>query len=173
MAGPCQEGAHRARLRGDVFSFPRPACFVTGSFRITCAYPNADAEWPWQYVFPSANLSVDPRSGIRRRHHAHESAIGRAVTQAARRAGLTKRVTCHTFGHSFAAATFVLCEPCASAREAWDRPRILSQGQSTRRWREVELAVLERRRWPARRWRGTEPARHWERWGTRGEFGVI
>jgi len=64
--------------------------------------PHADAEWGWQYVFPSANLSVDPRSGIRRRHHAHESAIGRAVTQAARRVGLAKRVTCHAFRHSFA-----------------------------------------------------------------------
>jgi integrase-like protein len=71
-------------------------------FALARKYPQADAEWGWQYVFPSANLSIDPRSGIRRRHHAHESVIGRVVTQAARSAGLTKRVTCHTFRHSFA-----------------------------------------------------------------------
>lgn len=65
-------------------------------------YPHAAAEWPWQWVFPSAVLSVDPRSGVRRRHHAHEGSVSRAVTQAVRHAGLSKRATCHSFRHSFA-----------------------------------------------------------------------
>jgi len=65
-------------------------------------YPNAAREWIWQYVFPSEQLSQDPRSGETRRHHLDESGLQRAVRQAARTAGLEKRVTCHTFRHSFA-----------------------------------------------------------------------
>ncbi len=65
-------------------------------------YPNASREWLWQYVFPSDQLSTDPRSGETRRHHMDESGLQRAVRQAAQRTGLDKRVTCHTFRHSFA-----------------------------------------------------------------------
>jgi len=65
-------------------------------------YPNADREWIWQYVFPSKRLSVDPRTGIVRRHHISESSLQKAVREAARRAGINKRVTCHTLRHSFA-----------------------------------------------------------------------
>jgi len=65
-------------------------------------YPNAAREWPWQWVFPSAVLSVDPRTGTKRRHHAHEGSVSRAITQAVRRAGLTKHATSHSFRHSFA-----------------------------------------------------------------------
>jgi integron integrase len=65
-------------------------------------YPNASREWIWQYVFPSDQLSVDPRSGETRRHHLDESGLQRAVRRAAMAAGLDKRVTCHTFRHSFA-----------------------------------------------------------------------
>jgi integron integrase len=64
--------------------------------------PWAAAEWRWQYVFPSSKLSRDPRGGEVRRHHAHETAISKAVTAAARQSGVLKRVTCHTFRHSFA-----------------------------------------------------------------------
>jgi integron integrase len=53
--------------------------------------PNASHKWCWQWVFPSAVLSVDPRTGIKRRHHAHEGSVSRAITQAVRRAGLSKR----------------------------------------------------------------------------------
>jgi hypothetical protein len=42
-------------------------------------YPNAEREWPWQYVFPSRNLSVDPRSGVTRRHHIDPSVINKAI----------------------------------------------------------------------------------------------
>jgi integron integrase len=64
--------------------------------------PNASREWLWQYVFPSDQLSKDPRSDEIRRHHLDESGLQRAVRQAAQQVGLTKRVTCHTFRHSFA-----------------------------------------------------------------------
>ncbi len=65
-------------------------------------YPNAGREWRWQWVFPSARLSADPRSGTIRRHHLHESSVQRAVKRAAARAGIDKRVGCHTLRHSFA-----------------------------------------------------------------------
>jgi integron integrase len=66
-------------------------------------YPNAAREWIWQYIFPSNRLSVDPRSHTTRRHHLHSSSLQKAVKNAAARAGLSKRVTCHTLRHSFAA----------------------------------------------------------------------
>ncbi len=65
-------------------------------------YPNAEREWIWQYVFPASKLSKDPRTGITRRHHLDESVLQKAVRQAARQACLPKRITCHTFRHSFA-----------------------------------------------------------------------
>jgi integron integrase len=65
-------------------------------------YPSAPREWVWQYVFPSSNLSKDPRSGAIRRHHAHEASLQRAVKLAATKAGLAKRVSPHTLRHSFA-----------------------------------------------------------------------
>ena len=64
--------------------------------------PGAARSWLWQYVFPSAKLSTDPRTGLVRRHHLNESALNRELAAAARRAGLAKRVTSHTFRHSFA-----------------------------------------------------------------------
>jgi integron integrase len=64
--------------------------------------PGADREFWWQYVFPSVKLSRDPRSGAIRRHHAHEAAVSRAVSEAVRAAGLSKRATSHSFRHSFA-----------------------------------------------------------------------
>jgi len=65
-------------------------------------YPNAPTEWMWQYVFPASRLSTDPRTGEVRRHHIEEQRIQRAVRQAARDAGINKRVTPHTLRHSFA-----------------------------------------------------------------------
>ena len=65
-------------------------------------YPQADREWGWQWGFPASQLSVDPRSGERRRHHLHESVLQRAVKEAVRKVGLTKPVSCHTLRHSFA-----------------------------------------------------------------------
>lgn len=65
-------------------------------------YPKAAFEWRWQYVFPSASLSKDPRSGRIRRHHMHERSLQRAIAKATKLAQITKRVTPHTFRHSFA-----------------------------------------------------------------------
>jgi integron integrase len=65
-------------------------------------YPNANASWSWQRVFPAGNRSMDPRSGIERRHHLGEQVIQRAVHEAARRAGIAKAATPHTLRHSFA-----------------------------------------------------------------------
>ena len=65
-------------------------------------YPHAATEWSWQFVFPAARVCRDPQWGGPSRFHLHESAIQREVTRAVREAGLTKRVSCHTFRHSFA-----------------------------------------------------------------------
>jgi len=65
-------------------------------------YPNASTEWVWQYVFVARKRSRDPRSGVRRRHHLDETLVQRQVRMAARRAGITKRVSPHTLRHSFA-----------------------------------------------------------------------
>lgn len=65
-------------------------------------YPNAPAEWRWQWIFPQENRWVNPQTKEQGRHHMDESLIQKAVKDAVGRAGLTKRATCHTFRHSFA-----------------------------------------------------------------------
>jgi integron integrase len=65
-------------------------------------YPHADRDWKWQYIFPAGSRGIDPRSGIERRHHLHESVIRKAVYAAANAVGIHKKVSCHTFRHSFA-----------------------------------------------------------------------
>ena len=65
-------------------------------------YPKAATEWVWQYIFPASKLSVDPRSGEQRRHHASEDRLQKAVKRAMQGAGIEKRASCHTLRHSFA-----------------------------------------------------------------------
>jgi len=65
-------------------------------------YPNEATEWPWQWVFPSPQRSVDPRADVTRRHHLSRSHIQKGVRQAVRAAGLDKQASCHTLRHSFA-----------------------------------------------------------------------
>ena len=63
---------------------------------------SASTEWVWQYVFPSATISRDRRSGHRGRHHLHEGTVSRNITAAVRGSGIAKRATSHTLRHSFA-----------------------------------------------------------------------
>jgi integron integrase len=65
-------------------------------------FPRAGQEWPWQWVFPASRHYNDRETGQRRRHHYHETSLQRVVKQAAYKAGITKRVSCHIFRHSFA-----------------------------------------------------------------------
>ncbi|ASC69404.1 Integrase/recombinase [Halomicronema hongdechloris C2206] len=71
-------------------------------FALERKYPHADREWIWQFVFPAERFSQDPRSGVTRRHHLHESGLQRAIKRAVRQAKVSKHVSCHTFRHSFA-----------------------------------------------------------------------
>jgi integron integrase len=65
-------------------------------------YPGADRDWGWQYVFPAERTSIDPRTEVERRHHLHETVIQRALRAAVVDLGISRRVSCHTFRHSFA-----------------------------------------------------------------------
>ena len=65
-------------------------------------YPNAEREWNWQFVFPGRGLSKDPRSEVIRRHHVDPSVINKAIKKVVRQANITKKVSAHTFRHSFA-----------------------------------------------------------------------
>jgi len=65
-------------------------------------YPNAHREYKWQYLFASAKLSKDPRTGRLHRHHLHKGTFPTHLAIAVKRAGVNKLVTSHTFRHSFA-----------------------------------------------------------------------
>jgi len=71
-------------------------------FALERKYPNASKEWNWQYVFPAHNLAQDPRSNKVRRHHIDPSVVNKAIKVAVHKTGITKRVSAHTFRHSFA-----------------------------------------------------------------------
>jgi integron integrase len=74
---------------------PLPGAFATKS-------PLAWRDWPWYWVFPAQRSHWDAKAEVAWRYHLHPSAVQRAVRNAARNIGLAKRVTCHTFRHSFA-----------------------------------------------------------------------
>lgn len=63
-------------------------------------YPTAASAWGWQYVFPALRRSIDPRSGVTRRHHIDESTVQKAVKVAVRKTGINRPASCHTFRHS-------------------------------------------------------------------------
>ena len=71
-------------------------------FALDRKYPNAPTEWGWQFVFPASRVCTDPRWGPPTRFHLHESVVQKAVAHAAQQAASTKRVSPHTFRHSFA-----------------------------------------------------------------------
>ena len=65
-------------------------------------YPRAGESWAWFWVFPSAKLSVDPQTGVERRHHLFEERLNRQLKKAVVQAGIAKHVSVHTLRHSFA-----------------------------------------------------------------------
>jgi integron integrase len=71
-------------------------------FALERKYPNACRDWGWQYVFPADRRSLDPRSGIERRHHISDQSVQRAMREALRICGIAKLATPHTLRHSFA-----------------------------------------------------------------------
>jgi integron integrase len=69
---------------------------------LAAKFPRAAASWAWHWVFPAPALSVDPVSGVARRHHLFEQRVARALARAVAQAGIAKKVTAHTLRHSFA-----------------------------------------------------------------------
>ncbi|MCH7571181.1 MAG: tyrosine-type recombinase/integrase [Deltaproteobacteria bacterium] len=65
-------------------------------------YPNAGKEWSWQWVFPASSLYIDRQSGLRKKHHLHESVLQKAVREAVLKARISKPATPHSFRYSFA-----------------------------------------------------------------------
>src|SRR5205085_7688363 len=101
VAGPLERQLARAkRLHERDLGAGHGAVYLP--YALERKYPGAASEWSWQWVFPADRLSVDPRLGRVRRHHASEDALQRAGSSAAKRAAIAKRVRCHTLRHSFA-----------------------------------------------------------------------
>ena len=89
------EQMHRADRKGGLPGVMLPHAMGT-------KHPGVEASWPWFWMFPSESLSVDPRTGVKRRHHLHEIGISRELARAAKMADSTKRVTAHCLQHSYA-----------------------------------------------------------------------
>jgi len=101
LAGALQQQVERARrLHGEDLEAGCGAVWLPHALAVK--YPNAATEFAWQYVFPAKALSVDPRSGVTRRHHLDESTVQKAVKVAVRAAKLDRHVGCHTLRHTFA-----------------------------------------------------------------------
>lgn len=86
---------HDADLHSGLGRVPMPNALAR-------KYPNADREWCWQRVFPATRHYTDKQTGVRHRHHLHETVVQRAVRAAALASGIPRRITPHTFRHSFA-----------------------------------------------------------------------
>ena len=95
----CQIELVRTRHEADR---ARGAGWVELPGALVAKYPNAGREWPWQWLIPGHRTYRHHETGQVRRHHLHETVVQRAVRTAAIEAGLAKRVTCHTYRHSFA-----------------------------------------------------------------------
>ncbi len=89
-------------------------------FALERKYPHADREWIWQYIFPADRRSKDPRSGVVRRHHLDESGLQKALKRAVNAAEIDKRVSCHTFRHSFAPTFCRIITISALSKNYWD-----------------------------------------------------
>lgn len=99
---PLQRQVDRARLlHEEDLAAGFGQVYLPGALALK--YPNAARELGWQFLFPAPKRSLDPRSpNVMRRHHLEPSGLQRAVKESAHKAGINKRVTCHTFRHSFA-----------------------------------------------------------------------
>lgn len=86
---------HAADLADGIDGVPLPK-------NLAAKYPNAPREWAWQWLFPATRRGFDSVTRRRFRHHLHETLVQRAVRAGALRAGIPKRVSCHTLRHSFA-----------------------------------------------------------------------
>ena len=107
---------HQADLAGG---FGR----VVLPFALDRKFPSASTEWRWQFVFPAGRICRDPRFGPPSHYHLHESVIQKALAEATRRAGLTKRVSPHGMRHSV--ATHLL-------EDGYDIPPAAASGMSAR-----------------------------------------
>jgi integron integrase len=101
LAAPLQAHLERVRLGFEADGRAGQAG-VWLPFALERKYLNAGKEWGWHWVFPSRSVSVDPRSGLPRRPHLDPGTLDKALRVAVGKSGLAKRVTSHTFRHSFA-----------------------------------------------------------------------
>ena len=95
LVDPLRDHLERVRVQ-HVADLATGAGWVELPDALDRKFPNAAHEWPWQWVFPATRTYVDPASGRTRRHHLHETVLQRAMREAVRAAGLSKRAGCHT-----------------------------------------------------------------------------
>ena len=107
-----QQIAHARVLHATDLAAGRGAVWLPDA--LSAKYPAAARSWGWQWVFPSASVSVDPRSGAEGRHHLHEQSVQRAVAAAARAAGITKPCTPHVLRHYLPLLTMSCTLPSAA-----------------------------------------------------------
>jgi len=101
LADPLQAHLlHRRTLFDDDSRLGKASVYLPDA--LERKYPNAATDWVWQYIFPAGSFSIDPRSGVERRHHIDEKLLQRAMKKAVQASGITKLATPHTLRHSFA-----------------------------------------------------------------------
>lgn len=98
---PLKEHLEAVRVRHEI-DLKTGSGYVTLPGKLEAKYPDAHREWCWQWVFPAFRKYRDSATGRLYRHHLYETVIQKAVKNASARAGIPKRISCHTFRHSFA-----------------------------------------------------------------------
>lgn len=101
LVGPLKQRIADTEIIHD-FDVARGYGRVYLPYALAKKYKNSAAELIWQYLFPASKLSRDPRDGTMRRHHIHESWMQKHVRNAVRKSGIRKKISSHTFRHSFA-----------------------------------------------------------------------